>query len=91
MANPIGSSRSPSAEHYYYSVYYCSQAANQLGGAYYDAIYQPIVQSLLQRQSKDGSWSSASSNELQGGDNYATSMALLALEVPYRYLPLYQR
>ena len=92
MANPIGGGRGGlMAEHYFYSVYYCSQAANQLGGNYFDAIYKPIVDSLLQHQRKDGSWTAAQTNEQQGGDTYATAMALLALEVPYRYLPLYQR
>ena len=75
---------------YYYAVYYCSQAANQLGGKYWDGIYRPLRDALVQSQRQNGSWAGVG-NEGQGGDNYATAMAVLGLCVPYRYLPLYQR
>jgi hypothetical protein len=91
LATPLGSARSGFGEFYYYSVYYCSQAANQLGGKYWDLINKPIRESLLQRQARDGSWPVAQSNEQQGGDAYGTAMGVLALAVPYRYLPIYQR
>jgi len=39
---------------------------------------------LLDHQAGNGSW--------QGNDaNYGTAMAVLALAVEYRYLPIYQR
>jgi hypothetical protein len=77
--------------YYYYTVYYCAQAAWQLGGDYWTDINRPIRQSLLQSQRQDGSWSVEGGNESMGGTPYATSMAILALTVPYRYLPIYQR
>jgi len=77
---------------YYYSVYYCSQAAWQLGDRYWAAINPIIRDSLIKRQAIDGSWPMPSnSTEQLGGTALGTSMAVLALTVPYRYLPIYQR
>jgi len=75
---------------FYYAVYYCSQAANQLGGKYWTGIYPPIQETLIATQKQNGSWIAARS-EIQGGDAYATAMAVLALAIPYRSLPIYQR
>jgi hypothetical protein len=87
--NPI---HPDSHEFYYYTVYYCAQAAWQLGGSYWTDIDRPIRASLLQRQDLDGSWSATNAGlEAAGGDSYGTSMSILALTVPYRYLPIYQR
>jgi hypothetical protein len=77
---------------YFYTVYYCAQAAWQLGGSYWTDIDRPIRASLLQRQTLDGSWTVTNAGlESSGGDAYGTAMAILALTVPYRYLPIYQR
>jgi hypothetical protein len=40
---------------------------------------------------KDGSWLSDDGNDRTGDRNYGTAMAVLALTVEYRYLPIYQR
>jgi len=77
------------AAHYYYTLYYCSQAAWQLGGQYWTLLSRQINDSLLRRQKADGSWSEGGGTE--GGQPYCTAMAILALTVPYRYLPIYQR
>lgn len=71
---------------YYYTVYYCSQAAWQLGGNYWTVINRRITAALRTRQKANGSWTGGESS-----DAYCTSMAILALTVPYRYLPIYQR
>jgi len=82
----------PEDGYYYYTVYYCAQAAWQLGGDYWTDINRPIRQSLLQSQLQDGAWGfDGDGNESTFGASYATSMAVLALAVPYRYLPIYQR
>lgn len=81
----------PGNEAYYYAVYYCSQAANQLGGKYWTGIYEPLRDGLLSRQRQDGSWPQGGGLDSAGGDVYATAMSILALCVPYRALPLYQR
>ena len=76
---------------YFYAVYYCSQAANALGGKYYQQIYSTIRHELIHLQNADGSWTPTDGIEQQGSKAYATAMAVLALCVPYHYLPLYQR
>lgn len=75
---------------YYYGVYYGSQAANQLGGKYWTGIYPPLRETLLGAQQSNGGWPETSSGE-SVGSSYTTAMAVLALNVPLRYLPLYQR
>ena len=72
--------------HYYYTVYYRSQAAWQLGGQYWTTLNRDISADLRSKQRGDGSWSGGESS-----DAYCTAMAILALTVPYRYLPIYQR
>lgn len=74
---------------YFYAVYYVSQAANQLGGKHWPGIYAPLRDGLISCQNVDGSWSSAGG--MEDSNVYCTSMAVLGLCVPYRYLPLYQR
>ena len=81
----------PSDPFYYYAVYYCSQSLNQLGGKYWEQVYPRLRDTLLARQQAQGSFPPGQGAEAQGGEPYATSMAVLALGVPYRYLPLYQK
>ena len=88
LKNPL---TNPGDEFYYYSVYYGSQAANQLGGKYWEGIYPKIRETLLGRQRPDGSWPEGPSAEQSAGPGYSTAMATLALCVPYHYLPLYQK
>jgi hypothetical protein len=80
-----------SMEFYYYAVYYCSQALNQLGGKYYDTLYPRLRDGLLAQQNADGAFGGGSGQEQDAGPAYRTAMACLALCVPYRYLPLYQK
>jgi hypothetical protein len=84
LANANGQSFSRSS-HYYYTIYYVSQAAWQLGGNYWTAISQRLNADILSRRRADGSWDG------EVNPSYCTAMALLALSVPYRYLPIYQR
>ena len=85
LRNPIGRS-----DHYYYAVYYVSQAAWQLGGQYWTNVHRQISADLLNRQRPDGSWG-GDGGGVETNPAYATAMALLALSVQYRYLPIYQR
>ena len=43
-------------------------------------------QALVQRQADNGSW-----NTGRVGDVYSTAIALTALQLPYRHLPILQR
>lgn len=79
--------------HLYYGVYYVSQAMFQLGGNYWES-YRPKLHRLLLRDvqpNPNGGWVGGSGGEAGYGSSYSTSMAILALTVEYRYLPIYQR
>jgi hypothetical protein len=76
---------------FFYSIYYGSQAAFQLGGNYW-TVFRPRLQDvLLGMQQRGGYWEGDSSDAAQGGRAYCTAMAILALTVEYRFLPIYQR
>ena len=97
MARPENAPDNPSMEFYYYAIYYCSQALNQLGGKYWDTLYTGKLLPVLlaqQDQKKEtpayGSFGGSNGQEQQAGPAYRTAMACLALCVPYRYLPIYQ-
>jgi hypothetical protein len=90
-------------DRFLYSTYYCSQAAAQLGGRYWNGIYPPIALLLVKNQEADGSFIGPGSTygggrgfgrmngEFQFGQVYATAMAVLSLTPAYQLLPVYQR
>jgi hypothetical protein len=70
--------------HYFYGNYYAVQAMFLAGGDYWATWYPAIREQLMQRQNKtNGSWSG------EAGDDYATAMALIILQMPNRYLPVF--
>jgi hypothetical protein len=72
---------------YFYGHYYAIQAMYQAGEGHYQGWYPRIQKALLAKQRDDGSWSGGSESH----PAYGTSMAILILGVPYRFLPIYQR
>ena len=73
--------------HFFYAAYYGSQAMFQLGNNYWN-IYRPrLHKTLLDQQQRNGGWI----NNDGVGVSYNTAMAVLALTVEYRFLPIYQR
>jgi hypothetical protein len=76
--------------HFSYSIYYGAQATFQLGGNYWSTYRPRLHEVLLRNQSPNGSWAGAGYDSVFG-PNYCTAMAVLALTVEYRYLPIYQR
>jgi hypothetical protein len=76
----------------YYAAYYATQAANQGGGAVWDAVSKALFERLLAKQNRDGQHAGAwpRSNQ-EPGEVYSTAMAVLTLAVPQRLLPAYQR
>ena len=77
---------------FFYSAYYCSQAAAQLGGDYWKGIYAPLADTLLGAQNADGSWPPEPQKKIAlFGNAYTTAMAVLSLTPPYQLLPVYQR
>lgn len=70
---------------YYYGVYYGTQAAFQRGGGYWDRWHRQVWRDLLYLQERNGSWTDLV------GSNYATAMACIILQIPYQYLPIFER
>ncbi|MEE8142416.1 MAG: prenyltransferase/squalene oxidase repeat-containing protein [Planctomycetota bacterium] len=70
---------------YYYGVYYGTQAAFQCGGEYWEKWHEYFWRDMLKLQSRDGSWKDLV------GRNYGTAMACVILQVPYQYLPIFER
>ena len=66
--------------------YYCSQGMYQAGGKYWNRWNSTMTPTLIGMQQPDGSWSNSGNRGI-----YQTAMALLALEVNYGLLPIYQR
>jgi len=73
-----------------YSTFYCSQAAAQLGGRYWQQLYPPMADLVLTAQRPDGSWPSEADLAMFG-DELTTALAVLTLTPPYQLLPVYQR
>jgi hypothetical protein len=70
--------------HYFYGHYYAVQAMFLAGGDYWAKWYPAIRDQLIARQNvASGSWQGDFS------EDYATSMALIILQMPNRYLPVY--
>lgn len=72
--------------HYYYLHYYAVQAMVQAGDDEYAEWYPKIRDGLLGKQSKDGSWQGGA-----GGKVQSTTMAIIILGTPHRFIPIYQR
>ena len=70
--------------HFFYGHYYSAQA-NFLAGGEYWAEYYPLIRELLiSRQNRaTGGWTGES------GEDYATAMSLIILQMPNRYLPVF--
>jgi hypothetical protein len=69
--------------HYFYGHYYAVQAMFLAGGDYWSNWYPAIRDQLIARQGGGGEWTGDFS------EDYATSMALIILQMPNRYLPVY--
>jgi hypothetical protein len=69
--------------HYFYGHYYAVQAMFLAGGEYWAEWYPGIRDELIERQQEAGNW------EGDFSQDYATAMALIILQMPNRYLPVY--
>jgi hypothetical protein len=79
------------SNYFFYGVYYTGVGMFKMGGDFSEFYQQHLADILLDVQDPDGSWLSNHGTERGAGRIYATSMAVLALTVEYRYLPIYQR
>lgn len=76
---------------FWYGHYYGVQAMYTAGTAfqvnYWEPYFEEVRGELLAMQNPDGSWP----NNTGPGPAFGTAMAVLILEIPYRYLPIFQR
>lgn len=72
--------------YFYYAHYYAVQAAWHAGGDIWRSWYPAMREVLLTLQLPGGNWTDPGI-----GHEYATAMALIALQVPNNYLPIFQR
>ncbi len=72
--------------HAFYAHLYAAQGFYMAGDQYWDAYFPATRDQLLSMQSPEGAW--------QGdgiGEVYGTSIATIILQLPYKYLPIFQR
>ncbi|MGP1346913.1 MAG: prenyltransferase/squalene oxidase repeat-containing protein [Phycisphaerales bacterium] len=72
--------------HYFYGQYYAVQAMYLAGGDYWASWWPAIREELLASQLGDGTW-----EDSHVGEAYGTAMALIVLQMPKRYLPIFQK
>ncbi len=72
--------------HGFYAHYYAAQAFYQAGDEYWDDYFPEAREKIVKMQAGDGSW-----NGDGIGPVYGTSCALVILQLPYKFLPIYQR
>lgn len=86
------SKKGPSPHDLYFN-YYAAQVLRHYGGEEWIAWNEVLREQLIRTQSKEGhesgSWYFKDKHGDQGGRLYNTAMAVLTLEVYYRYLPIY--
>ena len=80
-----GRSNPPQA-HYYYGHYYAVQAMYLAGGEEWKTWWPAVRDELIARQTSNGGWI-----DRHAGGAYATAMSLIILQMPKRYLPIFQR
>jgi hypothetical protein len=71
--------------HYFYGHYYAAQAMWIQGGDDWAEWYPAVRNELIRRQSAVGYWTDSICNE------YGTAMALIILQIPNNFLPIFQR
>jgi len=78
--------REQSRAHYWYGHYYAVQAMYLAGGQPWADWWPAVRAELIASQNNDGSWEDRSV-----GNAYATAMSLIILQMPKRYLPIFQK
>ncbi|MBI4564095.1 MAG: terpene cyclase/mutase family protein [Planctomycetes bacterium] len=80
--------------HEYYALFYAAQACffmKRRDPKYWSVGYDRIRNDLLAAQNKtSGTWKDSGSWKTLYDDTFSTSCATLALQIPYRYLPIFQ-
>ncbi|MBM4100131.1 MAG: terpene cyclase/mutase family protein [Planctomycetes bacterium] len=84
-ALPDGSGPAVQA-YYFYGHYYATQAMYLAGGDWWKEWWPRIRSELIQHQDADGAWT-----DPQWGQALGTSMGLIIMQMPNRYLPIFQK
>lgn len=77
---------SGSEGHVYYTHLYASQAFYTAGDTFWEGYFPRASSLLMEEQSDDGSWMGDGV-----GTVYGTAIACIVLQLPYKFLPIYQR
>ena len=77
---------SSTRSHYFYGHYYAVQSMFLAGGEYWTTWWPAIREELLSMQNDEGSW-----DDRSVGKPYGTAMSLIILQMPKRYLPIFQK
>lgn len=72
--------------HYYYGHYYAVQAMYLAGGDYWSKWWPAVRGEMLAKQTSSGGWL-----DHYAGGAYSTAMSLIILQMPKRYLPIFQK
>lgn len=72
--------------HYYYGHYYAVQAMYLAGGEAWERWWPAVRDELMMKQASSGGWL-----DHYAGGAYSTSMSLIILQMPKRYLPIFQK
>ena len=84
-ATPRGAG--PTAEaHYFYGHYYAVQGMYLAGGRRWASWWPLIRDELVAKQNEQGGWT-----DYQAGPAYSAAMGLIVLQMPNRYLPIFQK
>jgi hypothetical protein len=84
LMNYLPGKGSGNTGYFFYGHYYAVQAMWHAGGEYWQKWYPAIRETLLARQSADGSWPD---NEVC--PEFGTAMACIILQMPNNYLPIF--
>lgn len=72
--------------HYFYGQYYSAQAMYLAGGERWAKWWPAVRKEIIEQQSDEGYW-----DDPHAGQQYGTAMALIVLQMPKRYLPIFQK
>lgn len=86
MRNAMPGAGMAGQAHYYYGHYYAVQAMYMAGGERWGKWWPSARDEIIGRQSSNGGWL----DNHTGGDD-ATAMSLIVLQMPKRYLPIFQK
>jgi len=79
-------SRPRSETHYWYGMYYTAQTMYLAGGPAWEEFWTQARRELMRSQNARGVW-----NDPGVGQAYGSAMALIVMQMPKRYLPIFQK